>query len=249
MQAKRVLIPFCLLPLLAVLTVGAAALGLSQSPTLYFPSFPSNDPHAQSALDLAAQRTMVAPSFTWRIPHSVGLGETLIYNAPNEIHDYLGSSPSTESYGVGSIYYFRASDYYENNAPATSWVKMIDPTGYSDARTYAMKFLTLLQQASSVNGGSGRFVANVVESNDPNAAGDVGDVLVVRVSNGYVASIRATVTGLFPRFSARLVTVNSELEFRGIGSSTEIEIPAARTVRGQPPPCGPATSGVTFCPA
>jgi hypothetical protein len=248
MPAKRVLIPFCLLALLAVLTVGAAALGLSQSPTLYFPTVPSNDPHAQSALDLAVERTMAAASFTWRVPRSVGFGETLIYNAPKEIHDYLGSSPATESYGVGSTYYFRASDYYENTAPSTSWVKMIDPAGYSDARTYAMKFLRVLQQASSVNGGSGRFVAYVVESNDPIAAGDVSDVLVVSVSKGYVASIRATVTGLFPSFRARLVTAHSEVEFRAVGSSPEIEIPAAHTVRGQPPPCGPATSGVTFCP-
>ena|ERR1700722_18608266 len=104
MEANRVLIPFSLLTLLAVLTVGAAALGLSQSPTLYFPTVPSNDPHAQSALDLAVERTMTAASFTWSVPHSVGFGETLIYNAPNEIHDYLGSSPATESYGVGSIY-------------------------------------------------------------------------------------------------------------------------------------------------
>jgi hypothetical protein len=249
MQAKRVLIPFCLLALLALLTVGAAALGLSQSPTLYFPTVPSNDPHAQSSLDLAVERTAAAASFTWRVPHSVGFGETLIYNAPDEIHDYLGSSPATEAYGVGSIYYFRASDYYEDNAPSTSWVKMIDPAGYSDARTYAMKFLRILQQASSVNGGRGRFVAYDVESDYPIAAGDLGDVLVVTVSKGgYVASIRATVTGLYPGFSAHLVTTHSEVEFHAVGSSPEIEIPAARTVRGQPPPCGPATSGVTFCP-
>jgi hypothetical protein len=248
MQAKRVLIPFCLLALLAVLTVGAAVLGLSQSPTLYLPTVPSNDPHAQSALDLAVERTMAAPSFTWRVPHSVGFGETLIYNAPDEIHDYLGSSPATESYGVGSTYYFRASDYYENNAPSTSWVKMIDPPGYSKARIYAMKFLRILQQASSVNGGRGRFVAYDVESDYPISEGDVGDVLVVTVSKGYVASIRATVTGLYPVFSAHLVTTYSEVDFRAVGSSPEIEIPAARRVHGQPPPCGPASSGVTFCP-
>jgi hypothetical protein len=81
MQGKRVLTPFCLLALLAVLTAGAAALGLSQSPTLYLPALPLNDPQAQSTLDLAVDRTMAAASFTWRIPHSVGLGETLIYNA------------------------------------------------------------------------------------------------------------------------------------------------------------------------
>jgi hypothetical protein len=248
MEAKRVLIPFSLLALLAALTVGAAVLGLSQAPTLYLPTVPPNDSHAQSALDRAVERTMAAPSFTWHVPHSVGFGETLIYNAPDEIHDYLGSFPATESFGIGSTYYFRASDYYENNAPSTSWVKLVNPPGCSDARVYAMKFLRILQQASSVNGSSGGFVAYDVVSDYPVSAGDVGDVLVATVSHGYVASIRATVTGLYPGFSTHLVTTHSEVDFRAVGSSPEIEIPAARRVRGQPPPCGPATSGITFCP-
>jgi hypothetical protein len=148
-RTHRALYPLALVALLGLLTAGAAVLGSSQSPTLYFPSVPANDPAAKSVLDLALERTMAAPSFTWHVPPSVG-PETLIYNAPNRIHDYRGSSPASQSIGVGTTYYFEASDYSESSNGAQDWVKLDAPVGYSDANIYALKYLSQLQQAQSV---------------------------------------------------------------------------------------------------
>lgn len=249
MQSWRPLCPFLLVVGLVVLTVAAAVFGIVNAPTLYWPPIPPNNPSAQSQLLGAVERTISAPSFTWSIPRSQGLAETLIYNAPNRIHDYRGSQSATESYGAATTYYFRASDYYGTDSRSTSWVKMHDPDGYSDARVYALKFLNALSKAQNVMGHDGLYLAYSVEANDPNAAGEIGDVFVVRVAHGVVRSINVTVTGLFPRFSSHLYTGHERVSFSDVGTSPLIVLPPAKTVVGEAPPCGPATSGVTFCPA
>jgi hypothetical protein len=247
MHSRRRLVPLFFVAGLGFLTVAAAAFGASGSPRLFFASVPPNDAKAHSQLQLAIERTASASSFTLKTPRK-DFPETLIYNAPDRIHDYLGSEP-LESYGSGTTYYFRLSDYDLSDSESNRWVQIHKPPHYSSARIYAMRFLTSLSGAQSVRRHGDRLVAYSIISNDPYSAGDIRVVLVVQTSHGTIKSINATTTGFFPQFNPHFSTSQTTVTFFHIGTSPHIVLPRARIVSGDPPPCGPVTSGFTFCAA
>lgn len=245
---RRNLLPFGLVGILGFLVLGAALFGSAQSPNLYLPSLPRNDPHAASELDAYIERTMLASSFTWKVlGENSSESEKLVYNAPDRIHDYRGSTSPIETMAVGPTYYFQASDLLDSG---NGWLRVTHPPrGYSDARIYAMTFLIQLRGAPSVVGEKGSFDVHFLFAGQSYASGDVATDVKVHTSDGYISALHIQDTGIFPAFGPRLASTTAVVKFVDIGSSPHVVIPAARTVRSADPSCGPATSGVTVCPA
>jgi hypothetical protein len=237
-------IPICTLVVLTLLTVGAAVVGVSSSPTVFYASLAPGNPRAAAELHAIVRRTMGATSFTWHLP---GLRETLVYNAPNRIHDYMGSVP-IQTIGVGTTFYFQASDL--TNTESNAWLRIRHrPFGYSSANEYAMKYLTPLLSASSVTRSSTTFVAESVYLNDPFASGQMFERDVIRTDGRDVTSERVEIQGIFPVESTRVETSYLTVTFSKIGTSPLVAPPIARTINRGQPFCGPITSGVSYCPA
>ncbi len=248
---SRSLLPLGLLGLLGVLTIGAAILGVVSSPKLEFFSLPPSTPGAPAQFDAIVAHTMAAPSFTWHIPAGSGsLNETLIYQAPDRMRDQMGSTPSV---AIGTTFYFQRNDLesFEDSSSAESnaWVRLRrTPSGYTSAHQYAMKFLTTLLTASSVQGSGHVFHVTFVYSDDPYAQGQVETDLTVRTNGTYVTSIAFTPHGEEFEFD-RIQELNGSyvVRFSKFGDSPPVVAPKASSVDHDSPVCGPVTEGVSFC--
>jgi hypothetical protein len=215
---------------------------------MFYASLAPGNPRATTQLDAVVRRTMAASSFTWNVHGgTTTLGEILVYNAPDRIHDYIGSTP-IETIAVGSTYYFRASDVFDTDS--NGWVTFrYRPSGYSSAQDYAMKFLTNLLNASSVTRSGNTFVAEFADSDDPFASGQVFIRTSIHRVNGKVTSEHIETEGIFVGAGTRVLRGELRVFFSRFGSSPAVVVPAARIASQGKPFCGPATSGFSFCPA
>jgi hypothetical protein len=244
---KHIALPLTLLAVLGLLSVGAALLAVAQSPTLLYFSVPANDPGAAAQLDAIVRHTIDAPSFTYRIPGSnTSISETLVYQAPNRMHDEIGSQP-LETVAIGSTFYFHRYDAFGSGGQG--WVKFVHPPlGYTSARQYAM---TLLQRAlvgDSVTRRGGVFRVTTVNSNDPFAQGQYETTITIHVHDAYVRSMIEQLHGSF-RLGNAYIAVNSRSSviFSHIGSSPSVTAPKATPVDHGDPLCGPRSYGVGWC--
>ena len=171
---------------------------------------------------------MAAPSFAWRIPsgHRDKPPEKRSSIRPptgSAIRSPDPTRPRT-SIVIGPTYYFRRGnvDIFEATNEG-GWVKYVNPPWvYASAAQYAMRDLSELLRATSVQGTGSSFHVTRIDSNDPYFQGQSEDSLTVQTGRrGYVRSIVSIFSGMSSQFNEKptFQVVRTRILFSRIGTA------------------------------
>jgi hypothetical protein len=199
----RSLLPFLLVGLLLVLSLGAAIIGFRSEPNATGDFFP-NDPQAAAELGALAQRTSEASSFTETIrvagPHTSNAGvETVVYNAPDRVELFSPVSHKPAMIEVGGT-------QYTNGAFGPGWAKLSVPARAA-AQIISLGVLTELRHAAAVEGSGSTFVARSFGKTGGTRSVPVNITSIVETKDGWISSIHIGEATSDPTWNGHVVDV------------------------------------------